>query len=291
MRWPDRLVLPLALAALAAGCARPLPRRVLARTRGGWTRTGPLVRYTPDNLFEYINGEAEGVIPYGLRAVTQGTYRRGEAESVVDIYDMGSAEGAFGLFRSHSSVGATRVGVGTEGVADEARVEFWQGRYYVAAAVPSPEAAKAVLALARGVAADLPPTAAMPAYLALLPTARRVARSEQWTPIGFLGQEALRDAVSAQYALPGRRAMVFACRYAAVAQAEAALASLRTYLGRKQAVRALSVGDGGFTAREEFLGEIAVFRSGRFLGGMTRYAKGASTDTLLADLAARLTRP
>ena len=288
MRWPDRLVPVVALILLVVGCARPVPQRVLTSTRGGWTRIEALQHYTPDTLFEYINGEAEGVIPYGFRLLTQATYQRGEAESVVDIYDVGSAEGAYGLFRSHSSVQAKPVDVGTEGAADEARVEFWQGRYYVAAAVPSPEAHKAVLALARGLARDLPPTAAMPAYLALLPVGPRVPRSEQWTPISFLGQDALRDAVSAQYKLPGRQAMVFACRYADATAAAGALARFRSYIERKQKPRPFRLGDEGFAARDPFHGPLVVFRRGRSLGGMTGHARDTATAALLADLDRRL---
>lgn len=288
MHSRDRILLAVALAALAGGCARPVPRRVLTRTRSGWTRAGRLERFAPDNLFEYIDGEADAVIPFGFRSLTQATYRRGEAECVVDIYDMGSAEGAFGLFRSRSSVQAQPVDVGSEGAADEARVEFWQGRYYVAAGVPSPKEQKRVLALARGVARDLPPTAAWPAYLGLLPAEHRVPRSEQYTPISFLGQEALRHAVSAHYKLPGRQAMMFACRYADVPQAAGALARFGAYFEKKLTPRPLSLGNGGFTAREPLLGQLAVFRRGRFLGGMTGYAKGAAAHALLADLDRRL---
>ena len=91
MRWRDLLL--LALSSMAAGCARPLPERVLTRSRDGWTRTAPLMRYGPGNLYEYIDGEADAILPFGFRSLTQGTYRRGEAESVQAEADGSAAIG------------------------------------------------------------------------------------------------------------------------------------------------------------------------------------------------------
>ena len=280
----------VALTVLAAGCAQPVARRVLSPRREGWVRVGELQRFTPENLFELIDGEAEFVIPFGFRELTRATYRRSsDAEATVDIYDMGSPGGAFGLFRSRSSVEAQPAEVGTEGAADESRVEFWQDRFYVAASVPSAQEQPRVLALARSVARGLPPTRAWPAYLDLLPTNHRIPRSEQYTPNSFLGQEVFRNAVFAEYKVPHHKVKLFVCACDGVGDASAALAVFRSHLAKRQPAEPLALGDGGFVAAEPFLGRIACFRRGRYVAGMLGHAEAPALDALLAALDRQLT--
>lgn len=290
MRWRERLVLVLSAAVVVVGgCARPLGQRYLTRSRGAWQRVGRLRHFTAQNLYDHIDGEAEFVISFGFRSLAQAVYRRSaQAETTVDIYDTGSASNAFALFRSRANVEAQPINVGSEGAWDEARLEFWQGRFYVALSMPPAGERESVLALAHDLARALPPTKAWPAYLELLPATGRVTRSEQYLPADFLGYEFLRRTITARYKLGGREAMLFACRCESVAEAVEALARLEAVLGQQRPTRPLALGDGGFLADDPTMGRLAVFRRGRFLGGMTRYAKDSATDRLLADLDRRL---
>ena len=289
MRWPDRLVVALSLALTAAGCARPMGERFLTPARGGWRRVGAVRHFTRENLYDTINGEADFVVSFGFRSLAQADYRRGAtAETVVDLYDMGSTSNAFALFRSRSNVEGQPLDVGSEGAGDESRIEFWQGPFYVELRIPSAEERPSVLALAREFAGALPPTEAWPAYLKLLPTGTRVARSEQYLPSDFLGRAFLQRAVSARYKLPGREAVVFACRYDSPKEAAAALERFEAVLRKQRLTRPLALGEKGFLADDDLLGTLAVFRRGRYLGGMTRHAKDPATGALLADLDRRL---
>jgi len=289
MRWLDRLVLVPLLAAALGGCAQPLGRQYLTVSRGGWRRAGGVRHFTRDNLFDHIDGEADLVFSFGFRSLAQATYRRGgEVETIVDIYDMGSTSNAFALFRSRADLEGETLDVGSEGAGGEARVEFWQGRFYVDLIVPSTEELPEVLALARELSGAMPPTKAWPAYLKLLPTNRRIPRSEQYLPGDFLGREFLKRAVSARYKLAGREAVLFACRYDGPAEAAAALARFEAVLRRRQLIRPFALGEGGFVTDDPLFGRLAVFRRGRFLAGMTRHAKDPATEALLGDLDRRL---
>ncbi len=249
---------------------------------------GAVRHFTPEALYDYINGAAPFICSFGFRSLAQATYRRGADEVVLDIYDMGSADNAFALFRSQSNVEAAPLDVGTEGAGDEARVEFWQARFYVAASGAAPEARARVAALARDLARGLPPTKAWPAYLGLLPAEGRLARTETYAPADFLGHECLKRAVSARYRLGDREAMAFACRYDGEAEAAAALARLEAHYRQKQAPRPLALGDGGFVVADPTQGQLAAFRRGAFLGGMTRHGDDPAAKALLADLDHRL---
>lgn len=289
MCWPERPIIALCLALAAGGCARPSPERFLAPSRGTWKRISPVRRYAAENLHQYIDGEAPFVVSFGFRSLHQAAYRcKGGSETTVDLYDMGSAANAFALFRSKANVESAPLDVGSEGAGEDATVEFWQGGYFVALGNPSPEEHASVVALARDLAKALPPTEAWPAYLELLPTTGRVERSEGYLPADFFGHEFLKRAVSARYKLAGRETLLFACRYDRAKEAAQALVRFREGLARKQPARPLKRADGGFIVDDAILGRLAVFRRGRFLGGLTRYLDDPAFEILLDDLDGRL---
>ena len=254
MRWPERCVLALCFGVAAGGCAPPLGERVLTPSRGAWRRAGRIRRFTAENLYDCIDGEADHVISFGFRSLAQATYRRGGgAEATVDVYDMGSTPNAFALFRGRANVEADPLDVGSEGAWDEARIEFWQDRFYVALTVASDAERRSARALARQLADALPPTEAWPAYLELLPLGGRVARSEQYLPADFLGHEFLKRAVSARYRLGGREALLFACRYASWGEAAQALDRFEAAVGTQRPVRPLALGERCFLADDPVL--------------------------------------
>jgi hypothetical protein len=273
------------VAAAAAGCSPAADDPVLSAKCGDWSRAGPVRSYNTDNLYEYIDGNAPFVISFGFRALRTAAYRRAaEPETTVDLYDMGSADNSFALFRSNANLEGEMLDIGAEGAGADARVEFWQGAYYVVVSNPSADQREHVLAMARLAASALPPGKEWPAYLNLLPTAGRVPRSEKYTPGDFLGQAFLKRAVSARYKVAGSEVTLFACRFEDRAEAAAAMARLKACLEKKQPPGHLEQGDGGFTAEDPSLGRVAVFSRGRFLGGMLHYAEGPAADALLANL-------
>jgi hypothetical protein len=277
------------LALLIGGCVRPPAKRALSPRRGEWTRVGAIRRFTADNLYEVINGEAPLVISFGFRSLARAEYtREDKAGLTVDLYDMGSTDNAFALFRSHADLDAQPLDVGTEGAGDDTRVEFWQGRFYVLVAAHIADETPNISPAARELAGDLPPTAAWSAYLDWLPQGGRIARSEQYAPSDFLGQEFLKRAVSARYNVGSREAMVFASRCDSPSDAKRALALLETELGGNRAADPLDLGEESFVGKAPYHGPMAVFRRERFLGGMTGYRPCPAADRLLVELDRRL---
>jgi len=278
------------LCLIFAGCGRPLGERYLPATGEGWARLGPLQHYTARDLYDAINGEAPFVISFGFRSLAQATY--GESERPlfsIDLYDMGCEGNAFALFRAHVTLESKPLDVGAEGAGDDSRVEFWQGRFCaIVSALPASKPVSA-LPIARQLARDLPPTAAWPDYLNLLPPEHRIPRSEQYTPSDFLGHDFLKRAVSARYKLGERDATLFACRYDSDAQAASALSRLQAILQAKKPTQPLAIGASGFLVDDPVLGTLAVFRQGRFLAGMSRYAPDSVCAKLLEELDRLLT--
>lgn len=153
-------------ALLSASLGLVLPDEV-----SGWRADGPAARYGPETIFDYIDGHGEVYLAYGMRSCTARRYEgpEGEAGILADLFEMGSAEDAWGVF-SHGREGAPAE-VGEEGALGEGTLSFRKGSAYVflTAERPTARSREALVALARVVAGRLPPGERRPRLVDLLP--------------------------------------------------------------------------------------------------------------------------
>src|SRR5512139_1591285 len=84
-----------------------------------------------ENLFEYIDGGAEVYHHYQFAGLVHQKYRVGEVELTVDIYDMGGAVNAFGIYSVERAPGYNYVPIGAEGYLNDLVLNFLQGPCYV----------------------------------------------------------------------------------------------------------------------------------------------------------------
>lgn len=101
-----------------------------------YQRAGQIRQYTRENLYEYINGHAEYFLALGFVKLAVADYSSESSdpntpELVVDIYDMGRSENAFGILMDESGENATPVEVGFRGFLTQKTLNFIKGRYYV----------------------------------------------------------------------------------------------------------------------------------------------------------------
>ena len=146
------------------------PFHSLPREINGWRPEGEVRIYTPDTLFEYINGGAELYISYGFSSLWARKYTRaGHPEISVDIFDMGHPYRAFGIY-SHGRETDNRL-VGQGGEYNSGLLTFWQDRYYASVLVypESDESRDTVIQLGRDIAAAIGRRGDPPPLLGRLP--------------------------------------------------------------------------------------------------------------------------
>ncbi len=124
-----------------------------------------------DGLFSLIDGGAEVYRALNVIRVIERRYRHPKAGDVlVDVFDMGSAEDAYGAYR-HDMREDASAGIGTESEVQGGNLYFWKDRFYVSV-VPlraSREARAAALAIGRAIAGRIPKDGAPPDLVRLLP--------------------------------------------------------------------------------------------------------------------------
>ncbi len=162
-----------------------------------WAMEGKVATYTPENLYRYINGEAELYLPYGFKRATTVRYMKvttpsgGPQENglVVNIFEMGSPLDAFGIYSNYRSATLPQMKVGAEGFLDETELMFYQDRYFVQIETSGTltQEPSLFLSCAEAVSHNLPQGREKPRELELLKVAGAVALTEKYYPRGLLG--------------------------------------------------------------------------------------------------------
>ena len=141
-----------------------IPREVL-----GWVAVEDRT-YGRRSLYSYIDGGAELYLAYRFRRVDVSTYRKeGEADIILDLYDMGTPEDAYGVFTAERE--DEDIGIGERSEYGGGLLRFFKGRFFVSvmAAEETTESREAVFSLGRAVADTISPAGGVPELIGLLP--------------------------------------------------------------------------------------------------------------------------
>ena len=284
---------PLALYCVAiVAVARPaLAAPPLPAPPAGWKTVGAPEAYDRSNVFEAIDGAAELFLAYELRSLRIQSYRKGETEVTVHVYDQARPLNAFGVFQRERPPAAKALQVGTRGaiVGDSQCMTFKAGHYVRAQTTRGRLSDADCRALLGAIVAGLPGDAAPPGELALLPSAGRVPGSEGYTRTSYLGTRDLRDAVHARYRGAGKATYsVFVLLTPAGKRPEDAFAALaaRWTRSRHGALEVLS-------KTIPYQGALAVVRRGGHLLGVGGAGDLAEDCRFVSESAAlaRITSP
>ena len=170
----------------------------------GWSWFKMPVHYNPNNLYEYIDGEAELYLSYGFKELATLTYFWGSVDDtsfVVDIYDMGTPLSAFGVYSNYRHPNYHYEKIGTEAVVSDFGIKFYQGRYLVElkAGVLSDKIKKAMLTVAQKISKRIKEPAEPPPILTLLPRTNQIDKTLRYVSKNMLNQAFLPGGLEARY--------------------------------------------------------------------------------------------
>ena len=260
----------------------------------GWIMDLEPALYTSDNLFEYIDGEAELYNDYRFVEMATGSYvlQANASETFsVDVYDMGTPLNAFGIYSSYRRPELQFEAIGEEAIVSDLNIRFYQGRHYVqingGALTPVVKAAMRMVAVQ---IASAIPAAEQPAELRLLPAEGQVPHSLKYMRKGFMGQEAFQSGLQAKYALPSGEGTAFLVLSESNAEALAALQKYRTSVAERGKVQSYAEENGGarLIANVPYQGNILAVVQTSYIVGVSGYEKQPEAEELLKTLLAGL---
>ena len=227
--------------------------------------------YYGENLWEYIDGAAEQYQLYGLDGMIHQEFKAGKIDVTMDIFCMGQAENAFGIYATERSASSPFVSIGTEGVFSRtsdgnSALNFLMGRYYVKLIGFGTGSDAVVEAFAREIAARIGEPTGWPALLGKLPVAHRAPHSELYVLSNPLGHDYLSPAYSIKYQLDKGESTLVVSVAADDAEAKSRLALLEKHFRQSgQCASAPELGEGAIRGKTTYEGEMLARTVGRYL--------------------------
>jgi hypothetical protein len=246
----------------------------------GWVQRGEARSYTAENLFEYMDGNAEGYLLYGFQTMQGVTCEKGGVTLVIDISDFGDADSSYGMFSANRDPRRPSAKLGMGGQIVPRKAIFAKGRFYLEIAANPEGDHMAVLqqwtaALEKSVAGSVDP----PVALMWFPAERQL--SLRLVPESVLGIRLLKRGYAAQYEF----AKAFVVSEESAATAGSLMEKLRARFGETAAAK---VADDAFQVNDKYLGRLCFFRKGKYVAGYANVAEGQDPVALAAALAAKL---
>jgi hypothetical protein len=246
----------------------------------GWTPQGEARSFAADNLFEYMDGNAEGYLLYGFQNMHGVTCVKDGVTLVIDISDFSDADSAYGMFCANRDLRKPPSRLGMGGQIVPRRAIFAKGRYYVEIGA-EPEGDHTTILQAWTAALEKIATGSneVPVALSWFPVEGQ--QSLRLVPESVLGIRLLKRGYVAQYDF----GKAFVVTEASADSAAAVMQKLRDRFGETQKT---PIGDDGFQVADKYLGRLCVVRKGRYLAGYGNLAEGQDAVKLASVLASRL---
>ena len=237
----------------------------------GWRMSGEPRVFMAENLWEYIDGGAEGYLVYKFQDVVTVDYETtdGSLQAVLDIYRMADRLCGFGIYSSERAARVDRIALGSEGYVTENAAYFWQGPYYVKVTAFEEGFGEKLKDLAQAVSTGLDAEPGNPAELAAFPAERLVDGSQRYLAQDVLGHSELKNGFTADYELDGKEFKLFFILHDNPQDASRSYQAYRQFQQKYSSDLQDQAGEEYplFTARDSYYGNIVAMQAGRAVIG------------------------
>ena len=248
----------------------------------GWTQQGVVRGFGPDNLFEYMDGNAESYLLYHFVAMKGITCQSGESTLNIDASEFEDTEFAYGMFTSTRDPRLPNEKLGISGQVTQRKGFFVKDKYYVEiSANLEKDHSAAIRAFVSLTERSIQGRSTLPDAFGLFPAEGLTADSIRLVPESVLGLRLLKSGYVAQY----QAGKGFLVRESSPETAAQVFAKLRE---RFEPTAAVKIADEAFTASDRYLSGLCVFRKGRFIGGFANLPQGRDGVAETEKLAVRV---
>jgi hypothetical protein len=180
----------------------------------GWEKPDQVDIYSPETLWDIINGAADVFMAYDFQELYWGEYVNSKDHDiyiVLEIYRQGCPVNAFGVYSQERPRPPKLIDVGVQGYTAPGVLHFFVADSYVKIRSHdrSDETALAMEKIARQVSQMLDPDPSFPAIITRLPEEGKVEFSEEFINTNFLGHPFLMGAFVSAYEINGSRFNLF----------------------------------------------------------------------------------
>jgi hypothetical protein len=259
-----------------------LPQVCDCKAVPGWTQEGGLREYDAENLFEYMDGNAEGYVIYNFEKMKGITCKSGEKSILIDVSEISDPEFAYGLFSSNRNPSLPTEKIGIAGQVTNRRIIFVKDKFYVElAANPDGDHTAALRAFAAIMEKQISGRDTPPEALDWFPPDGLVKDSVRLVPQSVLGLRVLPRGYVGLYDF----GKAFLVQEASAESATQVISKLKERLGQ---TKSLTIADESISGTDRYLDGMVVFRKGKVIGGFANLKGGRDASAEAAKLAARI---
>jgi hypothetical protein len=253
----------------------------------GWTLTTEKTVYTPDNLWDVIDGAADLFLEYDFVDLRIGRYQKStEMEIKVELYRHKTPVDAFGIYSQERYTDYHFIDIGVQGYIEKGALNFLTGSYYVKISTlqSGTQAQDALLMIAMKLQEHLQQDSSWPSLLRAFPSKEKQPNSEQYIGKNFLGYGFLNGAYVASYD-GGNPFKAFVMRWDTPEKAKQAVVEYLKALPSDS----VTVGKAGrYQAKDPHNGNVDFVLDGQFLYGVYGGDGRKAYEGYLTSLGSRL---
>ena len=252
-----------------------LPEIVTGFTPQGWQIFDEVKQFTPENLYEQINGRASFFLAYDMIRMTYVSFVNSDETAKfinLGIYNMGTPTNAFGVFSAERSQGEFPLNLGRAGYRSDANYFIWKGPYYVRiiCSEATDEFQRIGMELARKVTDFLPDSGEQVWGLAALPLPGRIPESVQYFKVDAMGLDFMRNTYTATYRKGNTMVAAFLSQQDSAESARAKVVRYASYAKKYgKGIERLKAGEVELVSCDMGGTYDVVYQKGRLIGGVS----------------------
>ncbi len=253
----------------------------------GWKLADTVQTYSPQNLYDYINGASDLYLTYDFQELRVAEYAgETKASVIVEIYRHKTPTQAFGIYSQERMANADFLDIGTQAYYEEKNLNFLTGSYYVKISSSNTGADDRDILTQFGekVAANLDGSKEFPAPLSYFPGEGNIKNAEKFIGKNFLGYSYFHSAFLVDYALPGQKFKIFLMEGSSLDDSRNRLYRYFQQVKHPQE----NIKEGRYEISDPYHGNIEIFWTGKYIGGVLNLPPSPLREKYLSSLEAKL---
>jgi len=248
-----------------------------------YEQSGPKRQYTPDNLFDYRDGAAEGYLIYSFAQMQGIDCKSGSTVLSIDVSDMADTDSAYGMFSANRDPRQpiAKIGMGAQILPQS--ILFAKGKYFVEIVETDGNTDSNQAATLKAFAAKIEPLlegrSTPPEELAWFPPEDQ--ESAKLVPESVLGLKILKRGYVAKYST----GQAFVVIEQSPESASEVMDKLRARFENSTPAK---LADEAFELKAPYLDGLCIFRKGRTIAGYTNLPDASLAAAQAAKLLERI---
>ncbi|MBF0651836.1 hypothetical protein IR083_23755 [Dysgonomonas sp. GY75] len=252
----------------------------------GWTISDKIEVFSPENLFDRINGAAPLYLENNFREMTQMEYTKGDDYISIQAYRHASPEDAFGMYASERSSELTFFPIGGEAQGDDSGIFFFAGNIYVKMWSSAQEnVSETMRAIAAHLAGNIDATVGYPPVVNAFPKEDMIPHTETYVTANYIGHTFLNMVYTAKYKIDNKTFQAFVVDAKSADGAKDILNKYFTFTKQP-----LDFVEGNLIIKDRYNGDIPAVWKGQYIIGVfsENGDKIAGVDIILGKIAGAL---